>query len=186
MHRFFNILAGLAVAVMLSCPSHAAVNDAAAGGFSVTEAVHIAAAPDKVYAALIAPGTWWSSRHTFSHDAANLTLDARAGGCWCEKLPGGGSVEHLTVVFADPGKVLVLRGALGPMQGLGVEGALTIKLAAAGDGTDLTLTYNVGGYLKDGLTSWAAPVDGVLGEQVGRLKALIETGAPDLKAETSP
>ena len=72
----------------------------------------------------------------FSKSAANLTLDAKAGGCWCETLPDGGSVEHLVVVFADPGKTLVMRGALGPLQGLGVEGALSIVLKPAGDGTD--------------------------------------------------
>jgi len=61
---------------------------------------------------------------------------------------------------------------------------LTITLKPSQDGTDLSLTYNVGGYVKDGLASWAAPVDGVLGEQVARLKSLIETGTPDLRAES--
>jgi len=124
-----NII-GIAIAVALALPKAvgATVNDSAANGFSVTEAVHIGATPDKVYAELIQPGHWWSSVHTFSKNATNLTLDAKAGGCWCEKMPNGGSVQHLTVVFADPGNALVLRGALGPMQGLGVDGALTIEL----------------------------------------------------------
>lgn len=186
MHRAFHVLAGLALAWALVCPTHAAVNDAAANGFSVTETVHIAATPDKVYAALIAPAKWWSSKHTFSQDAANLSLDAKAGGCWCETLPGGGTVQHMVVVFARPDSRLVLRGALGPLQGLGVDGALTITLKAGGDGTDLTATYNVGGYLKDGFAGLAPAVDGVLGEQFGRLRALLETGVPDFKAETAP
>ncbi len=179
MHRICQVAMGLLVAVALVCTgAHAEVKDSAANGFSVAEAVHIAAPPEKVYAALVAPARWWSSKHTFSREAANLTLDPRAGGCWCETLAGGASVQHLVVVYAAPGKALVLRGALGPLQGLGVDGALTIRLTAAGDGTDLTATYNVGGYLKDGLASWAAPVDGVLGEQFARLKSLVETGAP--------
>ncbi len=181
MHRVFHALAGLAVACALICPAQAAVKDAAANGFSVGAVVHFAAAPDKVYGALIVPGKWWSSQHTFSKNAANLTLDAKAGGCWCETVPGGGSVQHLIVVYAQPGSALVLRGPLGPLQGLGVDGALTVELKAAGGGTDLTYTYNVGGYLKDGLSSWAPPVDGVLGEQFGRLKAFVETGSPDSK-----
>lgn len=74
-----------------------------------------------------------------------------------------------------------MRGALGPLQGLGVEGAMTLSLAPAGNGTDLSLIYNVGGYLKDGFTSWAAPVDGVLHEQMARLKAFVETGSPEAK-----
>ncbi|HEX2593059.1 MAG TPA: SRPBCC domain-containing protein [Rhizomicrobium sp.] len=179
-----NIIIGTAIAAALALPQvcHAAVNDAADNGFSVTETVHIAAAPDKVYGTLVTPSRWWSPVHTFSKSAANISLEARAGGCWCETLSNGGSVQHLTVVFASPGQALVMRGPLGPLQGLGVDGALTIELKAAGGGTDLTATYNVGGYLKDGLTSWAQPVDGVLGEQFNRLKAAIETGSPDSKA----
>jgi uncharacterized protein YndB with AHSA1/START domain len=181
MQRIIHAAAGFLVATALSCPAHAAVTDSAANGFSVVEKVHIAAPPDKVYDQLVLPVHWWSSTHTFSHSAANLTLDPKAGGCWCETLPNGGSVLHMIVVFAAPGKALVMRGALGPLQGLGVDGAMTISLKPAADGTDLSLTYDVGGYLKDGLQSWAVPVDGVLGEQMGRLKLLIETGSPESK-----
>jgi hypothetical protein len=130
-----------------------------------------------VWAELVMPSHWWSPVHTFSKSAANLSLDPRAGGCWCEKLPGGGSAQHLMVFAVMPGEALVLRGALGPMQGLGVDGALTVHLKAAGDGTDVSVSYNVGGYLKDGLAAFAGPVDMVLGEQFGRLKAQVETGS---------
>jgi uncharacterized protein YndB with AHSA1/START domain len=180
MHRVLHIALGLAVASLLVGPACGAVKDAAPNGFSVVETVHIAGTPDKVYAELIQPAHWWSSQHTFSQSAANLTLDAKAGGCWCEALPDG-SVQHLVVVLARPGKKLVMRGALGPLQGLGVDGALTVELKPAGAGTDLTATYNVGGYLKDGLTSWAGPVDSVLGEQFSRLKTDVETGAMEAK-----
>jgi len=181
MHRIAHAAAGLLVALLVTHPACAAVNDSAANGFSVTEKLHIAAPPDKIYDELVLPAHWWSSTHTFSHSANNLTLDARAGGCWCENLANGGSVLHLSVVYAAPGKALVMRGALGPLQGLGVDGAMTISLKPAADGTDLSLTYNVGGYLKDGLQSLAVPVDIVLGEQMGRLKSLIETGSPESK-----
>lgn len=181
MTRMMHLLLGFLLATAIVCPVHAAIGDSAANGFSVVETVHIAAAPDRVYAALVAPSQWWSSAHTFSHDASNLSLDATAGGCWCEKLPGQGSVQHLVVVYAAPGHALVMRGALGPLQGLGVNGAMTVALKPAAGGTDLSLTYNVGGYLKDGLASWATPVDGVLAEQVARLKSFIETGEPASK-----
>jgi len=183
MMRFAHMVAGFLIALAVICPAQATVNDATANGFSVAQTLEIAASPDKVYGQLIVPARWWSSRHTFSHSADNLVLDARAGGCWCEKLPNGGSVLHLTVVNVVPGQTLVLRGALGPLQGLGVDGALAITLKPAGAGTELSLTYNVGGYRMDGLQSWAAPVDGVLGEQMARLKALIETGSPEPKGD---
>jgi uncharacterized protein YndB with AHSA1/START domain len=181
MNRKTHAVAGFLVALLVTLPARAAVNDSTADGFSVVEKTHIAAPPDKVYDALVTPAHWWSPKHTFSQDAANLSLEPVAGGCWCEKLANGGSVQHLTVVFAAPGKTLVMRGALGPLQGLGVAGAMTISLKPGADGTDLSLTYNVGGYLKGGLTSWAAPVDGVLGEQVVRLKSFVETGSPEAK-----
>jgi uncharacterized protein YndB with AHSA1/START domain len=179
MNRLMHTLIGLLLASVVVLPARAEVKDSGANGFSVVENVHIAATPDKVYAALVAPSHWWSSAHTFSHDSANLSLDATAGGCWCERLADQGSVQHLVVVYAAPGHALVMRGALGPLQGLGVNGAMTIALKPATDGTDLSLAYNVGGYLKDGLASWAGPVDGVLAEQVLRLKSLVETGTPE-------
>src|SRR5271154_3530024 len=115
-----------------------------ANGFEVRETVHVAAAPDKAYAALLLPARWWSSDHTFSRNAANLNLDARAGGCWCETLPDGGSAEHLVVASVAPGKMLRLRGALGPFQALAVDGAMTwtFKGGAAG-GTDISLSYAI-------------------------------------------
>jgi hypothetical protein len=54
---------------------------------------------------------------------------------------------------------------------------MTISLAAADGGTDLTLTYAVGGYVKDGFDDLSKGVDGVLALQVARLKKLVETGS---------
>lgn len=152
--------------------------DVSPNGFTVQVTTHISATPDKVYATLIRPARWWGADHTFSGSAANLTLDAKAGGCWCEKLPDGGSVMHLTVVYADPGKLLRLRGALGPFQGYAVDGAMTWSLKAGGNGTDLSLEYTLGGYSRDSFDVLSKAVDGVLGEQVANLKRAIESGSP--------
>jgi uncharacterized protein YndB with AHSA1/START domain len=155
--------------------AHSSVSDVANNGFTLEITTHIGATPEKVYSALIQPARWWSADHTFSGNAANLQLDAKAGGCWCETLPNGGSVLHLTVVYVDPNKALRLRGALGPFQGMGVDGALTWKLKAAGGGTDLSAVYVLGGYNKDGFAELSQAADGVLSEQVGRLRKLLET-----------
>jgi Polyketide cyclase / dehydrase and lipid transport len=156
-------------------PAAAEVLSVGGNGFEVRETVHVAASSDKAFAALLQPARWWSSEHTFSGSAANLVLDARAGGCWCENLPEGGSVEHLHVVYVAPGKALRLRGALGPFQSLGVEGSLTWTLKAGADGTDIAVSYAVGGYAKDGFDGAAKAADKVLGEQIERLRKLIET-----------
>jgi uncharacterized protein YndB with AHSA1/START domain len=160
-------------------PTNATVSDIASNGFTLKIETHVAAPPDKLYAALIKPERWWASDHTFSGNARNLHLDAHAGGCWCETLPDGGSVAHLFVVYAAPGKALRLRGALGPFQGLGVDGALTWSLKPGGDGTELSVTYAAGGYNKDGFEQLSQAADGVLTAQVGRLKRLMETSSPD-------
>jgi uncharacterized protein YndB with AHSA1/START domain len=166
--------AALTAAVSIGRPAVAEVISAGQNGFEIRETVHVAAAPDKAFAALLQPAQWWSSEHTFSGSAANLTLDARAGGCWCERLVDGGSVEHMRVVYVAPGKLLRLRGALGPLQGLGVEGAMTISVKAGASGTDITISFAAGGYVKDGFDGLSKGVDHVLGEQLERLRKLID------------
>lgn len=178
--RLWQFAAGaaLACAVIAADRASAEVTDAAPSGFSVNESAHIAAPSDKVYAALIAPQRWWSEKHTFSGNAANLTFEAKAGGCWCETMPDGGSVEHMTVVFVSPGKILRLRGAMGPFQEMATTTVMTWSLKPSGDGTDITLISTTGGYTKSGLQGLAPIVDRVFGEQVARLKNYVETGAP--------
>ena len=101
-------------------------------------------------------------------------MEARAGGCWCENLPDGGSVEHLHVVYVAPNKVLRLRGALGPFQVLGVDGAMTWTVKSGAGGTDLSVSYSIGGYAKDGFDGAAKAADRVLAEQIERLRKLID------------
>ena len=173
-----TLIAAAAAAALVAGAARAEVTDKSPAGFEVTERATIAAPAAKVYAALLTPGAWWSNQHSWSGNAANLSIDL-ANGCFCEKLPKG-FVRHMTVVFADGATTLRLFGGLGPMQSTGASGHLGFVLKSAGDKTELTLTYDVGGYAKGGLAdNWAAPVDGVLGEAVGRLKKYLETGKPD-------
>ena len=183
MRNMKAMLSGAAVAfalIAMQCAAHGEVVDPQPNGFSLQEKEQIAAPPDKVYAALIDIGHWWSNAHTISGDAKNMTLDARASGCWCETLPkSGGSVQHMTVIYADPGKVLRLHGALGPFQGSGMDGTMNIVLKPNKDGTQVVLVYNLGGYIRGGYQSLPTSADGVLGLQLFRLKQLIETGSAD-------
>nr|WP_295107047.1 SRPBCC family protein [uncultured Caulobacter sp.] len=148
--------------------------DAAATGFQVRREVVIAAPANAVWATLVTPAKWWASDHTWSGSAANLSLGAASGGCFCERLPSGGSVLHATTIYAAPGQKLVLSGALGPMQSSGATGALTFLLAEKDGKTTVTVTYDVGGYFRGGIDKIAKPVDGVLGQQVQGLKRAAE------------
>lgn len=179
LHKLLSTAAILA-ACLCATPgaASAAVADSTAGGFLVHhEALFHAPAAD-VYAALVKIGSWWDGNHTWSGQAQNLSLDPRAGGCFCEKLPNG-SVQHMTVVYADPGKQLRLAGGLGPLQGLAASGAMTFALKGGDDGTRVTLDYMVGGYMPGGIGTLAHPVDGVIGVQLARAKRFVETGKPE-------
>ena len=157
------------------------VVDSSANGFTVKETIDIQAPPQAVYARIFRVSDWWSSAHSFSQDAHNLSIEEKVGGCFCEKLPGGGAAKHMEVVYISPSKAIVLHGTLGPLQSLGASGSMRIQLTPADGGTKVEVTYAVGGYVAAGLNAWAAPVDGVLKEQFTRLKNAIEKGDPAAK-----
>lgn len=172
--RGFVLANGLA---LFATAAQAEVVDLQPSGFEVKHTVQIAASPQQVYVALIQPGRWWSSDHTWSGSAANMRFEPAAGGCWCEALPKTqGEVEHMRIIYIDPAGTIRLDGSLGPMQPSGATGHLTWAYAAKADGTEVTWTYDVGGYFPGGFKALAPGVDGVIGDQLGRLKKFIETG----------
>jgi uncharacterized protein YndB with AHSA1/START domain len=170
----------LALTLGLSPLANAAVVDATPSSLQVKHSFTAAAKPEKVWQSLLHVEKWWSSAHTFSGSASNLRLEAKPGGCFCETLPDGGGVVHLTVLHVRPNAQLTLAGALGPLQTSGATGAMTFEIApAAAGGSTVTFVYNVGGYYSGGLDSISAPVDMVLGEQLERLHRYVETGNAD-------
>jgi hypothetical protein len=179
MKRLAMALAALTAAgwAAASGSAHAEVTDRSAAGFEVVEKATVAASGGKVWEALMRPARWWSSQHTFSGDAKNLYIDP--AGCFCERLKKG-AVRHMDIVYADGGTTLRFAGAIGPLQTTGAMGHLAFVLKPNGETTDITLSYDVGGYGKGGLAEeYATPVDRVLGEQLARLKKYLETGKPD-------
>lgn len=141
-------------------------------GFVVRNSATVAAAPAEVWAALVQPSRYWNPEHSYSGNGANLTLEPRAGGCFCETLPDGGSVEHLRVTMVQPNRLLRLSGALGPLGTEGLAGGLTWQLEPADGGTRITQAYVVGGNMRFDRATIAPAVDGVLREQLTRLAAL--------------
>jgi uncharacterized protein YndB with AHSA1/START domain len=161
-----------------AAPGRADVVDATAAGFAIKIAVDVAAAPDAVFRTITGRvGEWWSPDHTFSGRSSNLTIEAHAGGCFCEKLPNGG-VQHMVVTHVNAPGLLVLHGGLGPLGTLAVAGSMTFSVTGDARSSHLVVSYDVGGYAPKGLSSLAPAVDMVLTEQVRRLKNLIERGTP--------
>lgn len=162
----------------LSSPVAAEVKALSAQGFQVQHVLRLNAPPAKVWTSLLDIGRWWSSEHTYSGESGNLSIDPRAGGCFCEALPNGGGVEHMRVAWIAPGQTLRMIGGLGPLQGDGVGGSMTWTLAPREAGSELRLDYVVGGYSVRGFDRYAPLVDGMLAEQLLRFKAWVETGKP--------
>ncbi len=164
---------GLAIALATAAPARADVVSVTETAFVVGFRLEIAAPPAKVWETITLPGAWWEAAHTYSGDSANMTLDPSAGGCWCEKLPDGGSAEHMRVVNAQPRTLLRLLGGLGPLQAMPLQGVLTYSLKPAGEGTELSISYAAGS-AAGGLAELAPLVDQVLAAQWPRLKEAAE------------
>jgi len=165
-----------AALLLCAAPAAAEVKSSSAGHFEVTSTVNVAPSPAEAYAMLGRISDWWNPEHSYSGKAENLALDLRAGGCFCEKTDGGGTIEHLRVVYAQPGKVLRLQGGLGPLQAYAVAGTLTWTLKPALNGTEISQTYAVSGYVPGGAEKLAPIVDKVLAEQLQRLQRKLGPG----------
>jgi len=175
-----NLAIPAILVAILAVPLRGEVIESTAAGFLVRNTATISAPPATVYTALTDQvGGWWDPVHTFSHDSHNLSLDAKPGGCFCERFPDRGGVQHMSVIFASPGKLLRLSGAIGPLQEAALAGTLTWNLSAAGNGTTVEMSYAVGGFRPGGFRDIPAVVDGVLRGQLARLKLFVETGRPN-------
>ena len=174
-----NLSLAATILALAAAGALADVADSSSSGFTVKVTLAVRAAPADVYRNLVHNvADWWNPRHTFSGSSHNLSIEEKAMGCFCEKLPDGGGVRHLEVVYLAPGKTLVLSGGLGPLQSIASAGTMRIALTPAEGGTKLEVVYTVAGYLPAGLNTWAAPVDSVVTEQFTRLKNYIERGDP--------
>ncbi|MBO9603251.1 MAG: SRPBCC domain-containing protein [Novosphingobium sp.] len=155
-------------------PASAEVVAASPMGLTSHNAVRLKATPEQAWAVLVKPKLYWSAEHSWSGDAANLTLDPHAGGCFCEALPrDAGSVEHMRVIFVRPDQELRMAGALGPFQSEALTGTLTVTLKPIPGGTEMDWTYKLGGYTQLDLVQFAPIADGVVGEQLNRLAAVV-------------
>jgi hypothetical protein len=163
----------IAVLATLSVAATAEVQEAKEGAFRTRSVVLVNARPALAWRALIRIPAWWDSAHTWSGSSKNLRLEPRAGGCFCEKLEAGGSVEHARVVFTKTGQTLRLHGALGPLQEMPLTGVLTFALAPDGPGTRITMTYHVAGAMNMEAAKLAPAVDQVMTGQLERLRDYI-------------
>ncbi len=151
----------------------AEVLHADSGGFIIKNEVTTPHAPKKVWHALINDvDEWWPKDHSWWK--GTFTIAPSAGGCFCEK-KGRQQAQHMQVTYVDPAKVLRMTGGLGPLQELGVFGALNWLLEKTATGTKITLTYYAQGYRPDGFADFAPVVAKVQNQQLNALKSFVES-----------
>ena len=109
---------------------------------------------------------WWPKDHTWWE--GTLTIDPQAGGCFCEK-NGRNQALHMQVSYVQPPFLLRMTGGLGPLQQLGLQGALNWQITPAGAGSHISLSYHVSGFYPQGFEELASIVDKV---QAAQLQAL--------------
>jgi hypothetical protein len=147
----------------------AEVKDSAANGFTIENSRVVPVDAKTAWNALVNDvGRWWPKEHTWWGDARRLSIQPRAGGCFCE-LKGAQQAQHMTVTFVDPERTLRMTGGLGPLQGMGLSGAMEWRFAQVEGGTRITLWYRAGGYTPDDLRKFVPVVDQVQGQQLGGL-----------------
>ncbi|MBP6327835.1 MAG: hypothetical protein KA372_11780, partial [Dokdonella sp.] len=108
-HAFTLFAALLAVAGT----ARAEVTQARPGSFQIEIPARVEASAVRLYSAIVAVERWWDPAHTWSGASANLSLNASAGGCFCERWASG-SAEHGRVIMASKNELLRLYAALGP------------------------------------------------------------------------
>jgi hypothetical protein len=178
-----------------SSPVFAEVKATSDSGFNVVHIASVAATPEEIWKRLLAPKDYWNKAHSWSGSSAGFYIDAQANGCFCElfqergadgKLSTVGSVEHMRVIFAQPGKVLRMQGALGPLQSEAVIGTLTVAMEPSKDAktTKVSFSYVVGGYMRYKVSEIAPAVDKVLGEQFrNMLQPFTPAGGDETKVD---
>lgn len=161
--------------LLASTAGQTAVKQSSPEGFIVEHRLRIAATPAQAWATLAKPARWWPKEHTWSGEAANLSLDLTLGGCFCERWKDGGA-EHGRVIMLKRNELVRLNAALGPLQDMAVSGVLSVALVANDEGSEAIVTYRVSGTPAHALDKLAPVVDQVIGQQFGGWAALDAAG----------
>jgi len=178
--RFAVAALAFVAAGLAADPAHADVVTATPGAFELRASQTVPASPERAWNALVRIGDWWGNEHTYSGNGRNMRLEARPGGCWCERWRDGG-IEHgrvLLVMNREGVRTLRIEAPLGPLQEMAVNGILTFTIAPDAAGAKIDMTYRVSGDASLALDHVGPGVNNVMMEQYGRLIRLVTSGSP--------
>ena len=105
-HLFYRF--AIAAAAIAS-PANAKLSESSSAGFTTSWTGEVAATPEQIWAQLVHPERWWNKSHSWSGNAANFSMTPRPGGCFCERLPDKGFVEHARIIHAAPDRICGFR-----------------------------------------------------------------------------
>lgn len=121
---------------------------------------------------------WWDLNHSWFGPDSIFNLDSIAGGCLCERKRKQ-SVQHMKVIYVDPGREMRLGGALGPLQTMALRGLLTMRFTPLENGkTRIEQIYKIRGVTEQGFDNLSKIVDKVQTDQMQRLENYINHGQP--------
>lgn len=165
----------------VSTAANAEVISANPNGLHVRETVQLVVPTANAWDAFARIRDWWNKEHTYSGDSANLTLTLTPGGCFCERIPTGGGIEHMRVTYIEPGKRVVLTGSLGPLLFQATAGVMDVQVERIAGGSKVTLDYRAAGFAEGGADKLAPVVDGVLADQMRRYRLYARAKPSELK-----
>jgi hypothetical protein len=164
-----SVWCGLAVAAFIAPAVRAEVKSATPHGFIVENVELVSVDAATAWAALVGEvDRWWPRAHTWWGAESTLSIAPSAAGCFCE-IAGARQARHMEVAFVDPPHLLRMVGGLGPLQAMGLHGALDWRLESIEAETRITLRYQVGGFATEDLAKLASVVDRVQGQQLRSL-----------------
>ena len=155
MFRIAAIALGLS---LIGGPAPAEIVSRTADGFTLHFAVDLETPPEDVIVSVGKIPEWWDPAHSYTGDAANLSLAFEPGGCWCESLADGARFEHGRVVRIGPTRV-VFDAPLGPLHATATRSDLTFSVDPEDRGWRVAMDFVVEG---PGLGALADPVNGVM------------------------
>ena len=163
----------LTLLLLINSSCFAQVISKANNGFNIKIEVTVPVNNEVAYQQFLKVGDWWHPDHTWFGESEYLSISPEVGQCFCEN-NGDKQALHMTVSYVDPNKEIRMIGGLGPLQMLGIHGGMSWKFQVITDSkTQIIFTYQVSGYMDNGLDSLAPIVDKVQGIQLARLKAIL-------------
>ena len=183
----------------------AKINYADNSGFSITNESESRAPIETVYSHFIQQvDKWWPKDHTWWK--GTLSIDEQAGGCFCE-VTQTASAAHMQISYVEPNKKVVMTGGLGPLQEMGISGALTWEFSTMEESassneetkrkfspkTKVTLTYHASGNIhfsgqrasSEDAANLVKVVDKVQAQQLNALTAFSDRQLNDMAKDNA-